>query len=300
MPQPPYIQFVSVTKRFGKNTTVLDNLSLDIPYGEITAIIGASGSGKTTLLNILIGFIKQTSGKIFFQSREVLKDITNVSTIFGFASQGGSFYYELTVDENLMYFGRLYGLKTKDIKKRIDYLLKVLELENAKKSLGKSLSTGMGRRLDIACALIHTPKVLILDEPTEDLDPLLRKELITTLKKIRDDGTTIILTSHLLAELESLCDKIAILKNGKIVKIDSPSNLKKEYKTDSLDDVFEIVMEGGLTRNVQVTSIEKMSRQALEEVFDYQKKRSDKKEMVEQQKSIKSKKEDVEEVFRKL
>ncbi len=297
MAQPPYIQFLSITKGFNKNV-VLDNLSMDIPYGEITGIIGTSGSGKTTILNILIGFIKQTSGKILFQSREILKDITNVSTIFGFASQGGSFYYELNVEENLMYFGKLYGLKTKDIKKRVDYLLKILELEQARKILAKSLSTGMARRLDIACALIHSPKVLILDEPTEDLDPLLRKELIKTLKKIRDDGTTIILTSHLLAELESLCDKIAILKNGKIVKMDTPSNLKKEFKTDSLDEVFEIVIKGAVTRNVPVTTPQQMTADQRNYVFEYKKKQLEK-EVTKSQKDKVSRQE-VEEVFRKL
>lgn len=297
MPQPPYIQFLSITKGFNKNV-VLDNLSMDIPYGEITGIIGTSGSGKTTILNILIGFIKQTSGKILFQSREVLKDITNVSTIFGFASQGGSFYYELSVQENLMYFGKLYGLKTKDLKKRIDYLLKTLDLEQARKILAKSLSTGMARRLDIACALIHSPKVLILDEPTEDLDPLLRKELIKTLKKIRDDGTTIILTSHLLTELESLCDKIAILKNGKIVKMDTPSNLKKEYKTDSLDDVFEIVIKGAVTRNVPVATPQQMTEEQRNYVFEYKKKQPEK-EVTKPQKE-KISRQEVEEVFRKL
>ena len=296
MAQPPYIQFLSVTKAFNKHV-VLDNLSLDIPYGEITGIIGSSGSGKTTILNILIGFIKQDSGKILFQSREVLKDITNVSTIFGFASQGGSFYHELNVQENLMYFGKLYGLKTKDIKKRIDYLLKTLELEAARKTYARSLSTGMARRLDIACALIHTPKVLILDEPTEELDPLLRKELIKTLKKIRDDGTTIILSSHLLGELESLCDKIAILKGGKIVKMDNPTNLKKEYKTESLDEVFEIVMRGASIKNVPVATFDKMSKDQRDYIFDYKRKEPEK-----QIKSQKDKitKQEVEEVFRKL
>lgn len=298
MPQPPYIQFLSVCKVYSKHI-ILDNLSLDIPYGEITGIIGSSGSGKTTILNILIGFIKQSSGKILFQSREVLKDITNVSTIFGFASQGGSFYHELNVEENLMYFGKLYGLKTKDIKKRVDYLVKTLELESARKILAKSLSTGMGRRLDIACALIHSPKVLILDEPTEDLDPLLRKELIKTLKKIRNDGTTIILTSHLLGELESLCDKIAILKGGKIVKMDTPLNLKKEYKTDSLDEVFEIIMKGSSTKNIAVATPEKILKDQRDYIFEYKKKEPEKPIIKSQQKD-KITKEEVEEVFRKL
>lgn len=244
MPAPPYIELQNVSKKFGKNL-VLDNLSLSVPFGEITGIIGTSGSGKTTILNLLIGFYKQTNGKIMFQSREILKDIGNVNTIFGFATQGGSFYGELNVEENLYYFGKLYGIKTKLIKGRINALLKLIDLEDARKFLGKNLSTGMQRRLDIACALIHSPKVLILDEPTEDLDPLLRKEIVKTLKKIRDTGTTIILTSHLLGEIENLCDKIGILNQGRIIKFDSPSNLKKLYGKSSLDDVFEAIIKEG-------------------------------------------------------
>ncbi len=242
MPAPPYIEFKNVSKSFGKHL-VLNNMSMSVPFGEITGIIGASGSGKTTILNLLIGFYKQTSGKIMFQSREILKDIKNVNTIFGFATQGGSFYGELNVEENLKYFGKLYSLKSKAINDRITELLRLLELEEARKFLGKNLSAGMQRRLDIACALIHSPKVLILDEPTEDLDPLLRKEIIKTLKKIRDTGTTIILTSHLLGEIETLCENIGILNCGRIVKFDSPSNLKKLYGKNSLDDVFESVIK---------------------------------------------------------
>lgn len=242
MPPPPYIEFQKVTKKFGNNL-VIDNIDLSIPFGEITGIIGVSGSGKTTILNLLIGFYKQTSGKIKFQSRDIQKDYRNVSTIFGFATQGGSFYNELTVQENLNYFGKLYNLSPKEINGRTNELLKLLELENARKYLGRSLSTGMQRRLDIACALIHSPKVLILDEPTEDLDPILRREVVDILRRIRNTGTTIILTSHLLNEIEYLCDKIAILNRGRIIKFDTPNNLKKLYGKSSLEDIFYIIIK---------------------------------------------------------
>ncbi|MEK6974328.1 MAG: ABC transporter ATP-binding protein [Nanoarchaeota archaeon] len=244
MPQPPYIELQKVSKKFGKNL-VLDNIDLSIPFGEITGIIGASGSGKTTILNLLIGFYKQTSGKIKFQGRDIHKDYQNISMIFGFATQGGSFYNELSVEENLCYFGKLYNLSLKEIKSRADNLLRLLELENARKFLARSLSTGMQRRLDIACALIHNPKVLILDEPTEDLDPLLRREVIEVLKRVKNTGTTIILTSHLLGEIENLCDKIAILHKGRIMKFDSPATLKKLYGKNSLEEIFiSIIKEG--------------------------------------------------------
>ena len=242
MAAPPFIQFQNVTKSYGKHL-VLNDITVDIPFKEITGIIGSSGSGKTTLLNLLIGFIRTNSGKILFQSRELKKDIKNISTIFGFATQAGSFYGNLTIQENFYYFGSLYDLHKKDIEGRMNELLNLLELDYAKNVLAKDLSTGMQRRLDISLALIHNPKVLIMDEPTEDLDPILRKELVKIIRKIRDDGTTIIITSHLLNEIENLCDNIAILSDGRIIEFDSPTKLKDKYKKQSLDEVFEVVVQ---------------------------------------------------------
>jgi len=257
MAPPPYIQIQNVTKRFGKKI-ILNDLNLDIPFGEVTGIIGASGSGKTTLLNLLIGFMKPDKGTIFFQSRDIFKDMKNVSTIFGFGAQACSFYFDLSVEENLIYFGKLYGLKSKDIKKRIPELLELIELKDARRTLGKQLSTGMKRRLDIACALIHEPKVLILDEPTEELDPILRKGLINTIRRIRNSGKTVIVTSHLLNEIERLCDDVAILNEGRIVAFDTPANLKKKYSKIDLDDVFEVIIkQSRLKKQQPKVSVEK-------------------------------------------
>lgn len=240
---PPYIEFVNITKKFGDNL-VLDNLNLKVPYGEITGIIGPSGSGKTTMLNLLIGFLKPTKGKILFQSRDIFKDFHNVTTLFGFGTQSFSFYEDLNVEENLFYFGTLYKIKKSEIEARANELLKLLELDYARKTPGKLLSSGMGRRLDIACALIHNPKVLILDEPTQDLDPILRKELVATIRKVnKQKETTIIITSHLLGEIDGLCDTIGILYKGKIVKIGTPDYLKRFYKKKTIDEIFEAIVQ---------------------------------------------------------
>jgi len=247
MAAPPYIQIRDLTKKFG-NHTVLDNVSMNFPFGEITGVIGVSGSGKTTLLNLLIGFIKPTSGEILFQSRNIFKDMKNVQNIFGFGTQIFSFYDDLTVEENLMYFGHLYKLDKKFLKKKVDELLELVELDYARKTLARDLSSGMSRRLDIACALIHSPKVLILDEPTQDLDILLRRELIKTLKKIRSTAnTTMIITSHLLDEMDYLCDKIAILNNNDVVEFGTPAQIKKKYGKNNLNDVFEFIIKKKIT-----------------------------------------------------
>lgn len=242
MPSPPYIELEHVTKKFGANL-VLKDISLKVPYGGITGVIGPSGSGKTTILNILIGFIKPTTGKIYFQSRDIFKDMKNVNTLFGFAVQDFSFYDDLSVKENLEYFGKLYHVKKKILKDRIVELLKLVDLTGCEKVLAKSLSSGMKRRLDIACALIHDPKVLILDEPTQDLDPVLRKSLVATIKRIKAKGRTIILTSHLLGEIDDLCDNLAILYDGEIIEFSNPEKLKKQYKKKNLDEVFTAIVQ---------------------------------------------------------
>jgi len=224
----PFIQFQDISKRFG-NKVVLNAINLDIAYGERFGVIGISGSGKTTLLNILIGFLNPNSGNIYYQSRDIVRDKSNIRRTFGFATQDGSFYNKLTVKENLDYFGKLYGMAQSDINRRADGLLKLVGLNEAKNVNAENLSKGMQRRLDVACAMIHDPKVLILDEPTEDLDPMLRKDILLLIKKINERGTTIIITSHLLTEIEAICTKVAILHGGKIIETGATEQLKGRY-----------------------------------------------------------------------
>lgn len=241
MPEKGYIEIDNLIKKFGKKN-VLDRVNLKIPLGSFYGILGLSGSGKTTLLNILVGFWKPTIGKIYYENRDLLKSQKRFKSKFGFATQAGAVYSHLTVKENLYYFGRLYNMKKKDIKERTEILLDLVDLSGAESVLSGDLSTGMQRRLDIACALIHNPKILIMDEPTEDLDPVLRKELLALLKKINDEGTTIIITSHMLTDVELVCDGIAILHNGYIVEEGHPSKLKDKY---SKNEEIHLVTEPG-------------------------------------------------------
>jgi len=153
-----------------------------------------------------------------------------VAKHIGFATQDNSFYDDLTVEENVMFFGTLNGFTKKILDPRTENALRVVELYDQKNVVARNLSGGMKRRLDLACALVNEPSVLILDEPTEDLDPILRRELLKLIKKINQLGTTIIFTTHLLNEAEYLCDEIAILDNQTISTIGTPENLKKMYK----------------------------------------------------------------------
>ncbi len=231
-----------IAKRFGKYT-VLDKLSFDVYSGEIFGIIGSSGSGKTTLLSTLIGALPPSEGEVLFRAmhllsyesdkesinkfRSVIRHHNEVKRLFGFASQEPSFYGDLTTQENLNLFGTLYGL-SKDAKEtNALILLKLMGLWEFRNVLSKNLSGGMQKRLDIACSLIHDPATLILDEPTSDLDPHLRAQMWDLIRKINNKGTTIILSSHFLDELENICDRIGILYKGNFAHVGTPAELKR-------------------------------------------------------------------------
>ncbi len=223
------IEVRGVTKKFG-NKLVLDNIYLKIPEEKIVGVIGVSGCGKSTLLKILIGFYKPSDGEILYNDKNIEKNMKQVKKDFGFASQDKCFYGKLTVEENLDYFGTMYGLSDKEIKRNSDEILAFLKLEDARKVLAENLSGGMQKRLDLGCALIHFPKVLILDEPIEDLDPSLRKDMIKSIKEIKNRfKTTILISSHLLWELEQLCDTYIVIHDKKVLGVGSLNDLRKRY-----------------------------------------------------------------------
>ena len=236
----PILKAEHLSKKFG-HRIVLNDLSFDIYAGEIFGVIGASGSGKTTMLSTLIGFLTPEVGDILFRSEHLLehKGAHRFSSVFhkgmefkriyGFAAQTPSFYGNLTVKENLLYFGSLYDLSADALRTNTNTLLHFMELEESQDVLSSNLSGGMQRRLDIACALIHDPKILILDEPTADLDPVLRIQIWKLIKQINKKGTTIILASHHLTEIETLCNRIAILKGGKVLAMGTPAEIKEHF-----------------------------------------------------------------------
>ena len=243
MERAPILRIQNLTKSFGKET-VLKRISLDINEGEIFGLVGASGSGKTTLLRNIVGYLAPEEGDVKFRYdyfvkakkkpgkplyASVYKQQKMAKNLFGFASQEPSFYKKLTTRENLKYFGSLYNLPKKALDANTDILLSLMDLKNAENTLAGDLSGGMERRLDIACALIHDPEVLILDEPTSDLDPLLRDHIWSLVQKINKKGTTIILASHHLSEVETFCSRIAIIKDGKVIDAASPARLKTKY-----------------------------------------------------------------------
>jgi len=226
-----------LSKVYGKRF-IFNDISFDVKTGEIFGIIGKSGSGKTTLLNLLVGIIKADKGQVLFRDvhlinthddkalRPVKRSNKDLRRIYGFAAQRPSLYPNLTAWENLMYFGALYNINKESLTSNAENLLRLMELTQAKNIKAKKMSGGMQRRLDIACSLIHDPKILILDEPTADLDPVLSEKIWHILKVINQRGTTIVLASHHVVQLEHLCDRVAIIKEGKIAAIGYPKEIK--------------------------------------------------------------------------
>lgn len=237
---PNQIEVKNLSKSFGKHE-VLKDVSLDIPSKKIFGIIGPSGCGKTTLLKTMIGFWDADSGEIFYETRDLKKNSKFIRQIVGFATQENCVYPKLTVRENLEYFGTLSNVPRSTLMSNIGKVIKFVRLEDSANELAENLSGGMQRRLDIACALIHNPRILILDEPTEDLDPILRKDILALIKKINQDETTVVMTSHLLHEAEQLCDIIAILHNGRLLKCGTPEQLRKSFSKE--DEIHLITLK---------------------------------------------------------
>jgi len=236
------IEFWDIKKRYGKRD-ILQDVSFVIKQGEIFGLIGRSGCGKSTLLKILIGMAESDAGTILFEGQHVNRDIRYLRKNTGFATQDNLLFNELSVKENSFYFGKLYGMKKKDIEENFKKLVCLLGLEDFADTMVSQLSGGMVKRANILVSLIHKPKLLILDEPTTGLDPVLRKILWEYIQEINKTGTTILVTSHLLEEIEENCDRVAVLNKGRIIALASVKEYKSKYKNSSFNEIFEEILK---------------------------------------------------------
>jgi len=237
------LSLLDIKKKLGKKQ-VLDSLSFKVFEKEIFGLIGKSGCGKSTLLKIIVGMIKPDGGKISFDKKNSLSNLNYLRKHTGFATQENMLFDELSIKENSFYFGQLYNMKGRDIKSNFQELINLLGLGGFENTLVKHLSGGMVKRANLLVSLIHSPKLLILDEPTTGLDPLLRKILWDYIHKINSSGTTILVTSHLIEEIEKNCNRIAIMDNGKIIALASAGYFKKRYGEGlSMDDIFQIILK---------------------------------------------------------
>jgi ABC-2 type transport system ATP-binding protein len=251
------IEVKNLTKKFN-GLTAVDNISFNVKKGEIFAFLGPNGAGKTTTIKILTTLLNPTSGKISLNGNDPTKDQDEVRRSFGIVFQDQSLDDELTAYENMEFHGILYKVPKEIRRKRIEQLIRFVELWDRKDELVKKFSGGMKRRLEVARGLIHHPKMLFLDEPTLGLDPQTRSHLWAYIKKLnKEEGMTIFFTTHYMEEAERVAQKIAIIDNGKIITQGTPEELKQNTKTNSLEDAF-LALTGNTIREEKAGSLDRM------------------------------------------
>ncbi len=220
------------------NTEALKGVSLEIKKGEFFALLGPNGAGKTTLIQIMTGLCNKTSGEVSLFGKDVYQDYVEARQLIGLVPQDFNFDIFEKVHNILYYNAGYFWIPAKERPVRIEKILKDLGLWEKRNATARELSGGMKRKLMIARALIHNPKILILDEPTAGVDVETRKIMWDYLKKLNQDGTTILLTTHYLEEAENLCNRIAIINKGKIIKLDTTKNLLKTHENKKLEEIF--------------------------------------------------------------
>ena len=233
------IKIEKLSKSFGEQK-VLDKIDFKLESGEIVGLIGPSGSGKSTLIKTMLGMEKADEGEALvldykMPKREILSNI-------GYMAQSDALYEMLTGYENLEFFGKMKGVPSDKLKKEIEYIAEIVDLTDDLKKLVSNYSGGMKRRLSLAIALIGSPELLILDEPTVGIDPSLRKNIWKELFKQRDNGVGILVTTHVMDEAE-LTDKVGLLLNGNIIAFDTPQQLKEKNNVKTIEEVFLKVEE---------------------------------------------------------
>ncbi|WP_165212405.1 ABC transporter ATP-binding protein [Streptococcus tangpeifui] len=221
-------------KIFGPQT-VLDGVNLTLAKGEILGLIGPSGAGKSTLIKTMLGMEKSDSGQALVLDTQMPD--RHILGRIGYMAQSDALYESLTGLENLEFFGQMKGLVREELTRAVSHAAKVVDLQNSLETYVSAYSGGMKRRLSLAIALLGNPELLILDEPTVGIDPALRREIWKELRAIRDQGRSILITTHVMDEAE-LTNRVALLLAGKIIACDEPDKLKETYRVDSIEEVF--------------------------------------------------------------
>ena len=221
----------------------VDDLNLKINKGEIYALIGANGSGKTSTINMLTGSLYPTSGSIKVLGLPIPQRRREAAVQIGVAPQEYALYSDLTVEQNIWFFARLYNMKRAIFEKRLDELLPILKLDERRKTTASNLSGGMKRRVSIACSLIHQPKIVFFDEATVGIDPVLRAFFWDYFRSLSKEGLTIVLTSHVMDEAER-ADRIGLMRAGKLIEEGTPAEIKRRHLATSVEDVFVKLSEG--------------------------------------------------------
>jgi len=230
------IETKELTKMFGDFTAV-NAITFEVKKGEIFGFLGANGAGKTTAMKMLIGILNPSSGKAKVAGFDVYTNTENIKKNIGYMSQKFALYDDLTVKENITFFGGIYGLSRSKIKEKTKELIDELGLQKIANQLVGSLPLGWKQKISFSVALLHNPKIVFLDEPTGGVDPITRRQFWEMIYKTASNGTTVFVTTHYMDEAE-YCDRVSIMVNGKIEALDTPKMLKIQYEADSMNDVF--------------------------------------------------------------
>jgi len=230
------IEVEGLTKAFGDFKAV-NEISFVVKRGEIFGFLGANGAGKTTAMKMLIGISAPTSGKAKVAGFDVFTSAEDIKKNIGYMSQKFALYDDLTVRENITFFGGIYGLKRQQIKQKSTKLIKDLGLDGIENQLVGSLPLGWKQKISFSVAMLHEPKIVFLDEPTGGVDPITRRQFWEMIYKAADEGTTIFVTTHYMDEAE-YCNRVSIMVNGKIEALDTPQRLKEQFKASNMNDVF--------------------------------------------------------------
>jgi len=243
------IEVSELTKTF-EDLTAVDNISFDVKEGEVFGFLGPNGAGKTTTIRMLTGLSKTSRGKASILDHNINSEITQIKKRIGVVPEVSNLYDELSGIDNLVFMAQLFGVDRKERVKRAEELLKTFGLFERRNDLFRKYSRGMKRALTIAAALVHKPRILFLDEPTVGLDVVAARSLRNLISNLRSQGMTIFLTTHYLEEADLLCDRVAVIVKGKIIKIDTPRAIKESTGTDNLEDAF--IKITGLSPTVMV------------------------------------------------
>ena len=224
-------------KRVFDGIIAVNDISFDVEEGEIFGFLGPNGAGKTTTVKMLTCQLVPSEGEAKVFGYDIRKECNIIRKIIGIVPQEASLHELLTAEQNIFFYGMLYDIQKKEIRRRAEELLSAMELSHRKKDLVKTFSGGMKQRLNLILALLHKPKLLFLDEPTTGLDPQARRRIWEFIKEINEQGTTIFLTTHYMEEADNLADRVAIIDNGKIISLGKPSELKRKMRKEKILEV---------------------------------------------------------------
>lgn len=226
------IEVSNLVKKY-KDFSAVDGLDLNIEKGEIFGLLGPNGAGKSTTLNVMLGLLKMTSGEVKIYDKDFSKNARELKKHIGYVPQDFAFFETLSANDNVTYWGKIYGLRGAKLENAVKEALEFTGLWEKRKGKANSFSGGMKRRLNIACAIVHSPEILFMDEPTVGVDPQSRNNILESIKTMNERGTTVIYTSHYMEEIEAICNRVAIMDFGKVIALGTVEELIDSISKES-------------------------------------------------------------------